>query len=533
VSTSVNGLCPSGVASATYTCGTVAGATSYVWTAPTGATVTSGAGTTSVTIAFDSTFTSGNITVAAQNACGTGLVKTLAVRSTLIAPTLVSTSVNGLCPSGVASATYTCGTVAGATTYNWTAPTGATITSGAGTTSVTIAFGSTFTSGNITVAAANACGPGLVKSLAVRSTLLAPTTLTGLTTGLCPSGVSSAVYTCGTVVGATTYNWTVPTGATITAGAGTTAVTVSFASTFTTGNISVVAENACGISPAKILALRSSLLAPTTLTGPTTGICPAGITSGIYTCGAVVGASSYTWTVPTGVTITAGTGTTSITVSFASTFTTGNISVQAVNACGISLAKILAVRSSLLAPGVITGSTVVCASSTSNNYSILPVVGATSYVWTVPTGSTITSGAGTSAIVVDFGTAVTGGITVKAVNACGSGLARALTLSMTCMGTYSNESKSITNVTSESTVELFPNPTSDNLNINFVTEFDKDVVVEIFNSLGSKISSVKYSLTSGENSIITNVSEFNNGLYFVKIADLLTNEVLSKTFIKQ
>ena len=69
--------------------------------------------------------------------------------------------------------------------------------------------------------------------------------------------------------------------------------------------------------------------------------------------------------------------------------------------------------------------------------------------------------------------------------------------------------------------------------MNFVSQVDKDVVIEVFNSLGSKVSSVKYSLTSGENSIITNVSEYNNGVYFVKITDLLSNEVLSKTFIKQ
>ena len=525
------GLCPSGVASTTYTCATVVGATGYTWTAPTGATVTAGQGTTTATISFGASFTSGNISVVATNACGNSLAKTLAVKSTLAAPTTLTGITLGLCPSGVASTTYTCATVVGATGYTWTAPAGATVTAGQGTTTATIDFGASFTSGNISVVATNACGNSTAKTLAVKSTLLAPTTLTGTTSGLCPSGVASAVYTCGTVVGATAYTWTAPTGATVTAGQGTTTATISFGATFTNGNISVVATNACGNSTAKTLAVRSTLLAPTTLTGQTTGLCVLGTTSAVYTCGTVVGATGYTWTAPTGATVTAGQGTTTATISFGPTFTSGSISVKADNACGSSLAKTLVVYSTLLTPGVISGSTVVCANSTGNAYSILPVAGATSYIWTVPTGATIVSGSGTNSIVVDFGVSAAGGITVKGVNACGNGLARTLALSMTCLGT--SDAKSVVESASVFTADLYPNPTSENLNMNFVSDVDKDIVVEIYNALGSKISAQKYSITVGENTLRTNVSEYTNGLYFVHITDLLTNEVLNKTFLKQ
>ena len=531
------------VTTATYTVSTVVGAVSYTWVLPAGVTSLSGTspitilaastGPNTITVNFAPTFSSGSISVKANSTCGSSALKTLAITSTLAAPTLVSTSTTGLCVAGVSSATYTCGTVAGASSYLWTAPSGATITSGAGTTSVTISFGASFTFGNITVAAVNACGTGLVKTLAVRSTLIAPTLVSTSTTGLCPAGVSSATYTCGTVAGASSYLWTAPLGATITSGAGTTSVTISFGASFTSGNITVAAVNACGTGLVKTLAVRSTLIAPTLVSTSTTGLCPAGVSSETYTCGTVAGATSYTWTVPAGATITSGAGTQTVTISFGASFTYGNITVKAENACGSGLAKTLAVRSSLAAPGVVTGSTVVCANSTDNNYSILPVVGATSYIWTVPAGATITSGAGTNAIVVDFGTSVTGGITVKGVNACGNGLVRSLTLSMTCLGTSSNDSKAVTTPKFENTVDLFPNPASENLNMNFVSEVDKDVVVEIFNSLGSKVSSVTYSLTAGENSIITNVAAYNNGFYFVKITDLLTTEVLNKTFIKQ
>ena len=69
-----------------------------------------------------------------------------------------------------------------------------------------------------------------------------------------------------------------------------------------------------------------------------------------------------------------------------------------------------------LAPGPIIGSTNVCEFST-GNYSITAVAGASNYTWTVPAGSTINSGQGTTAINVTFGNA-SGNICVQAGNTC-------------------------------------------------------------------------------------------------------------------
>lgn len=51
---------------------TVANATSYSWTLPSGWSITSGAGTNTITVSIDNTATTGtkNITVVASNACG-------------------------------------------------------------------------------------------------------------------------------------------------------------------------------------------------------------------------------------------------------------------------------------------------------------------------------------------------------------------------------------------------------------------------------------------------------------------------------
>lgn len=79
---------------------------------------------------------------------------------------------------------------------------------------------------------------------------------------------------------------------------------------------------------------------------------------------------------------------------------------------------IAAVPSAPPAPSSITGTTSFCANATAS-FSISPVVGATSYTWTVPAGAAITSGQGSTSINVTFGSS-SGNVAVTADNTCGS-----------------------------------------------------------------------------------------------------------------
>jgi len=79
-------------------------------------------------------------------------------------------------------------------------------------------------------------------------------------------------------------------------------------------------------------------------------------------------------------------------------------------------------------PGAITGVTSFCSPTTGNSYSIGAVAGANSYTWYVPAGASITSGQGTNAITVDFGSS-SGNISVTANNSCG--ISAASTLAVT------------------------------------------------------------------------------------------------------
>ncbi len=83
-----------------------------------------------------------------------------------------------------------------------------------------------------------------------------------------------------------------------------------------------------------------SITTPGAITGNSTA-CPLPYT-GTYSISAVAGATGYNWSVPSGVTITSGQGTTSINIS-CSTALTGNICVFAIGSCGISAPSCLAV----------------------------------------------------------------------------------------------------------------------------------------------------------------------------------------------
>lgn len=100
-----------------------------------------------------------------------------------------------------------------------------------------------------------------------------------------------------------------------------------------------------------------------------------------YSVSAVSGATSYAWTLPTGASITAGDGTTAITVSFGNNAISGDVFVEALNACGAgnpSTAFAVTVNQLSATPAAISGVPSTCGSTT-ETYSIAAVNGATSY----------------------------------------------------------------------------------------------------------------------------------------------------------
>ncbi|HSI89610.1 MAG TPA: gliding motility-associated C-terminal domain-containing protein, partial [Adhaeribacter sp.] len=416
----------SGQTNVIYTVVPVSGASTFTWTVPAGWTIVSGQGTPSITVTAGST--AGNVSVVAENGCGSSTASTLAQTPTTTTPTAPGQIAGNIAPcSGSTLNVYSIPVVTGATNYIWAVPAGWVITSGQGTTTITVTAGSV--NGNISVMAANGCGPGDPSVLPVQAPSTAPVTpgpISG-STSICINQ-TSVTYSIASVTGASGYTWTVPAGWTITAGQNTNSITVTVGTT--PGTISVAATNGCATGTATTLALTPTTTPPVTPGAISGNTVPCtGQSNVTYSIANVTGAASYTWTVPAGWTITSGQGTNSITVNTGNA--AGNVEVSAVNSCGPGTASVLAVTpSSTAAPatGPIAGNTVPCISQNGITYSIAPVVGASSYAWTLPGGWVITSGQGTTTITVTAGS-TSGNVTVTAANGCGTGVPSDLAVS--------------------------------------------------------------------------------------------------------
>lgn len=249
-----------------------------------------------------------------------------------------------------------------------------------------------------------------------------PALITG-TTKVCIG--SNYTFTASTVANAGSYNWTVPANSNIISGQGTTVVQVIFNTGYTSGNVAVTASNCTGTSAARTF--NTSLLAKPAVPGVITGIaavCPGSYT---YSISAVSNATSYNWLAPANSSIISGQGSTLITVLYNGSFLSGNISVNASNCSGSSVAKTLAVTKTPKAPVAISGPIYnICNTTTGISYTIAPVAGATSYTWIV-TGGSIVSGQGTTAITVDFPASFTSAtVKVAANTSCATGVLKTL-----------------------------------------------------------------------------------------------------------
>jgi hypothetical protein len=216
--------------------------------------INSGQGNNSISVTLPAVFATGNVSVQALNSCGSSTLRTLAVRSTLAAPGLISGQSTNLCGGGRYS--YTIAAVTGASSYNWTIPAACTMVENLGT-SITLDVPATgFTSGILSVSAQNACGTGALRSLTLSALPATPASVSG-SASVCPSA-AGLVFNTPVVAGVTNYTWTVPTGASITAGQNSSSITAKWGTV--AGSVTVKAGNACGTNAtAKALAVTLSV----------------------------------------------------------------------------------------------------------------------------------------------------------------------------------------------------------------------------------------------------------------------------------
>ena len=125
--------------------------------------------------------------------------------------------------------------------------------------------------------------------------------------------------------------------------------------------------------------------------------------------------------------ITNGTGTASIDAGGVVTgLTAGTVTVVYTYSDGscsnTATAPLTVIAAPPLAPTITAGTTTVCSVQSGLTYSITPVGGTATYLWTAPTGWVINLGQGTNSITATSGnTGQTGDITVTVSNECGNG----------------------------------------------------------------------------------------------------------------
>jgi hypothetical protein len=269
----------------------------YQWQTATASTgpwtnVTTGSGATTLT------YTTGPIS--ANTYFRIGATCTNSNITTYSAPYLITigstqpgtiTGASTYCPGD--PQTYTTPAVAGGV-FTWTLPSGwtgfsnsntITVTPGPGSSPATLGVQVTTSCGPISIARTTTIAPGSAPS--------PPGTVTG-NAFVC--GNTAQTYSVLPVGGATYYTWTLPNGWVGTSTTNTINVTAANSGS---GNITVRAVNGCGQSTANTLAVKviASLPNPGTITGSDT-VCSGGLTT--YTINAVPGATSYTWTLPSG-----------------------------------------------------------------------------------------------------------------------------------------------------------------------------------------------------------------------------------------
>ncbi|WP_367327803.1 hypothetical protein [Lentimicrobium sp.] len=320
---------------------------------------------------------------------------------------------------------YSVPAISNATGYIWALPSGATIASGNNTNSISVNFSSAASSGNISVYGTNSCGNGASSGLFVTVSPLpgAAGVISG-STSVC-QGQSGLNYSVSPVSGATSYEWALPAGATITSGSNSNSITVSYSTSASSGPVTVRGINSCGNgswSPDLQVTVNQLPGNPGPVTG-SSAVCQ-GQTGVTYSVPAIAFANGYEWSLPTGASIISGANTNQITVNFSPAAVSGDILVRGLNGCGAgqwSAAFAVTVSNLPLAAGNVTGPALVCSNQTNLVYSIAPVAYAAGYEWQYPAGFTVSGPSNGSTLTLNASGATAGIVRARAVNSCGSG----------------------------------------------------------------------------------------------------------------
>ncbi len=386
----------------------------YSWSVPTGAAITSGQGTNSIIVDWSGA-SSGNVSVTETNVSNcTGSPVTFSVT---VNPLPVVAGINGVdpvCDGDVEN--YSVTSPNATSIYTWTVPTGASITLGQGSDQITVDW-SGASSGDVTVEEedANGCTSASTADFSVTVNSLPSTpAISGNATPACSgTGESYSV----TNPGGSTYLWTVPSGSSITSGQGTESIIVDFGTT--NGNITVTEtnDNGCEGSPVSLAIVLQGCGLSANFEADDTVICVGQTITFTDLSTGTTGSTTYSWDFGTGATPPTSTSAGPVNVTYN---TVGTATVSLTITDGASSQEIKTNYITIVdnpSAVTITGVDPVCDGDVESYY--ISGNPGSSYTWTSPTGSTIQTGQGSDSIRVNWTGASSGDVTVTETNSTG------------------------------------------------------------------------------------------------------------------
>jgi gliding motility-associated-like protein len=389
-----------------------ANVTSYQWTVPSGASISSGQGESLIIVNWGSS-TGGQITMTPSNGCGAGQSSNLTVSINTTKPTALDIQgPKAVCPRETAK--YFVATDPSVIEYRWILPSGVTALTPLNQATIDVRFDANAPA-KLTLEIKNGCQLTTQMSLDVNIKTILPDE--PIITG--PSSVCSNDNTNFNIPNnpaITKYTWAVPSGATILSGQGSFSIQVNWGSA-TSGQVSLEVENACGLKNKGFLnvTIKDATLQAPTISGGAS-VCPSA--KAVYAVPANNRIISYNWTTTSDATIVPTTNPNEFSLEWKNTG--GDVCLEIRNDCGVTQKTCIPVEvKSALDSLPITGDATVCEGKIAT-FTVQKDAGASSYNWTLPTGAVIQTGVNTNQITALFGT-VDGVVRVVPVGGCASG----------------------------------------------------------------------------------------------------------------
>lgn len=346
----------------------------------------------------------------------------------------------------------------------------------------------------------------------------APSAISG-PPGVC-KGQKNVIYCVPPDVNIDSYVWTLPVGAT---GSSTgNCITVSFSTKYQGGMICVYGVNICGNSSTVCIAaplLTTKPLKPTAINW-ITPVCAGTINT--YCVQPISNAASFEWSIGgnSAVTILSGQGSTCIVVNVPGNATGDyEVKVKARNCKGNSDERKLKIKINRIPamPSTITGPGTVCKNQL-GFYSVTNVNNVT-YNWSVTGDAWIAGGQGTNHLAIDYITSTTPSavLSVTADNSCGSSPARTKTISINqnCRSAFNS---SFSGLNGNADINLYPNPTSGNINIDFTSIAEGNCMLSIFDMTGRIVRQIEFKSVVGQNHQFMDLSDISKGAYLMRLA---------------